>query len=466
MRTFINLPQKISDVISGILSNQKENDWILRAKKLHDRYISREQNGIYINDSLNALAYLSLRIPATYAQIYSAFLQVQEMIPSWNPKSLLDIGSGPGTAVWAANDIWTGLKKAKCIDKDKNLLSIGDEIAKKTSISVDISWERGDIREMSEHENKYELVVIANVLNELTLSQQENLLKKAFDQCNGVLIIIEPGTSIGIDIIQKVSKTFIGKANLLAPYINNSLPPDSETWIHFSQRFIRPEFQRRIRQYMRDSSLMASGWEDSKYAYLATGKIFPEVMIWGRCIGPVKKQKGYLEIPVLTKDEIKQIKILKRNKKEYNFAKNLKWGEVIKNANDVMDNITTIIQNNLLKQHEMIEESHLKNLFNQIKKDDFISDPIIVDKNTMIILDGHHRYNAIKRMDLRSSPVYLVDYKSEKIKVTSWKKGKNNITKELVINAGLSGNLLKPKTSRHIINEKPKGLKTPLSKLV
>ena len=131
-----------------------------------------------------------------------------------------------------------------------------------------------------------------------------------------------------------------------------------------------------------------------------------------------------------------------------------------------MSNKITIIKNNLLKQHEKIRKNHLNQLFEQIQKDGFISDPIVADKNTMVILDGHHRFNAIKLFGLTSSPVYLVNYKSKKIKVTSWRKGGEKITKQLVMKAGLSGNLLRPKTSRHFIPEKPIGIKTSLSKLI
>lgn len=131
-----------------------------------------------------------------------------------------------------------------------------------------------------------------------------------------------------------------------------------------------------------------------------------------------------------------------------------------------MNNKITIIQNNLLKQHERIRKSHLRELFSQIQKDGFISDPIVVDKNTMIILDGHHRFNAVKLLGLTSSPVYLVDYRSKKIKVASWRKGGERVTKKLVINAGISGKLLRPKTSKHFIPERPVGIKTSLSKLI
>jgi len=66
-----------------------------------------------------------------------------------------------------------------------------------------------------------------------------------------------------------------------------------------------------------------------------------------------------------------------------------------------------IIKNNLLKKHERLIKPHLKWLYGQIKKDGYINNPIIVDKNTMIILDGHHRFNALKHLGMSSSPVYL-----------------------------------------------------------
>jgi ParB-like chromosome segregation protein Spo0J len=66
-----------------------------------------------------------------------------------------------------------------------------------------------------------------------------------------------------------------------------------------------------------------------------------------------------------------------------------------------------IIKNNLIKQHEHIIKTHLLEITREIKQDGFVRNPIIVDKNTMIILDGHHRFNAIKSLGLTSSPVYL-----------------------------------------------------------
>lgn len=68
----------------------------------------------------------------------------------------------------------------------------------------------------------------------------------------------------------------------------------------------------------------------------------------------------------------------------------------------------------------------------------------------MVILDGHHRFNAIKLLGLRFSPVCMVDYDSQDITVTSWREGEA-VDKAMVIDAGLSGKRMQPKTSRHSI---------------
>src|ERR1700744_5302600 len=117
--TFANLPQPIEKSISAILQQQDTPEWVHRAVELHARYTNgKSDNKNFVHDYLDALAYLSLRVPATYAQITGVLRAVHDLIPSWNPTSLLDIGSGPGTATWAAISQWPGLDEITCLDED------------------------------------------------------------------------------------------------------------------------------------------------------------------------------------------------------------------------------------------------------------------------------------------------------------------------------------------------------------
>lgn len=103
-----------------------------------------------------------------------------------------------------------------------------------------------------------------------------------------------------------------------------------------------------------------------------------------------------------------------------------------------------------LREHEEIRPTYLEELKNEILSDGILKMPIAVDRKTYIILDGHHRLHALKRIGCKKIPAILVDYQSPEIKVIPWREGEL-ITKEMVIHTALSGKRLAPKTSKHMI---------------
>lgn len=332
MKTFVNLPEKISSTIGEILSRPENNGWVVRAEKLHEKYMEKRstREEPFITGYMDVLGYLGLRVSATYAQITSALLQIQEVMPDFAPTSLLDLGSGPGTGVWAATEVWPSIIRARCIDQEQSFLLVGTEILEKAQPTVAVTWQLHDVPTSLENDTgRYDLIIIANVLNELSELEREQVVEDAMDHCTGVVLIIEPGTPLGFSIIQKTAEEFSKDATCIAPYINSSVVRSNDFWIHFPQRFQRPEFLRRVRQHMRESSLMASDFEETKFSYIALSKRLTSRNVWGRCVGPVTKQKGFLELPVLTAEGIEKIKILKRHKAQYSFAKEIKWGEII-----------------------------------------------------------------------------------------------------------------------------------------
>jgi ribosomal protein RSM22 (predicted rRNA methylase) len=145
----------------------------------------------------------------------------------------------------------------------------------------------------------------------------------------GIVLIVEPGTSVGFPLIQSVAKLLAPTEHLIAPYIHNTFVESASYWIHFAQKFTRPEFQRMIRQKFRESTLMASDWEETTYSYVAYGNIEQEYKPWARAIGRATKYKGYLTIPLLTQEGIREQKIMKRHKEAYALMKNLRWGDTI-----------------------------------------------------------------------------------------------------------------------------------------
>ena len=103
-----------------------------------------------------------------------------------------------------------------------------------------------------------------------------------------------------------------------------------------------------------------------------------------------------------------------------------------------------------LREHEEIRPDYLDELKNEILSDGMLKMPIAVDRSTYIILDGHHRLHALKKIGCKKIPVILVDYQSPEIEVIPWREGEK-ITKEMIIDTALTGKRMRPKTSRHMI---------------
>ncbi|MEC7700359.1 MAG: transcriptional regulator [Candidatus Thermoplasmatota archaeon] len=94
--------------------------------------------------------------------------------------------------------------------------------------------------------------------------------------------------------------------------------------------------------------------------------------------------------------------------------------------------------------------------------------PLVVDKNTGVILDGHHRYQVALRFNLLCLPCVLVDYTGDdSVELDVWPNcGRDSITKDEVIEAGLFEKLFPPKTSRHRLPDHLPPISMPLSRLL
>ena len=72
---------------------------------------------------------------------------------------------------------------------------------------------------------------------------------------------------------------------------------------------------------------------------------------------------------------------------------------------------------------------------------------ILVCSTTKVLIDGHHRYHALKKLGIDLLPVTFLDYDSKKIIPHL----DNSITKSQVLESATNGVLLKPKSSFHHI---------------
>ena len=75
---------------------------------------------------------------------------------------------------------------------------------------------------------------------------------------------------------------------------------------------------------------------------------------------------------------------------------------------------------------------------------------ILICKETNVIIDGHHRFHALKLLNIDLIPVSLIDYNSDLILTNK----ENSLSKKEIINSAKNKNIFPPRTSKHLINFK------------
>jgi ribosomal protein RSM22 (predicted rRNA methylase) len=251
---------------------------------------------------------------------------------------MLDIGSGPGTALWAATEQWPTLQQLTAWERESAFIDLGRQLARaseKQALTTAI-WQRVTLDKkfvdglsiVNMVEKKlvgecYDLVVFGHVLNELPEALRKDIVSLAWQRCSGVLLIVEPGTSAAFPIVKAMRDYLLDlDARTLAPCTHDRACPLLNDWCHFPQRLERPSFQRRAKE-------ASAGWEESKFSYAAMARFPADAAIWGRLIHQPHKQKNMVSLTVSSTDGIVDLQILKKYREAFRQASDYDWGEVI-----------------------------------------------------------------------------------------------------------------------------------------
>jgi hypothetical protein len=70
--------------------------------------------------------------------------------------------------------------------------------------------------------------------------------------------------------------------------------------------------------------------------------------------------------------------------------------------------------------HEQTIPSHVKRISFEIKRDGVQKDPIMIDGNSSVVLDGMHRLAAFNALGVENAVVCAVDYSSKKVILRRW----------------------------------------------
>lgn len=265
-------------------------------------------------------AYLAVRMPATYAAISRVLGLVIEVAPDFAPKSLLDIGAGPGTASWAAVGNWESLAHITMVERDARFAELAQRLAQVSEDEVLRSAlvERSDMGQVG---IQAELVVAAYVFAEQSEDRARQLALKLWEASTGFLIIVEPGTPEGFARVRAARAALLEKgAHMVAPCPHAGLcPMTGADWCHFKTRLPR----RRVHMQAKEANVP---FEDESFSFVAVSKA--EIALpQARIIAPVKANKVGATLRLCGHGGVEEVVIASRDKAAYKTAKKKEWGD-------------------------------------------------------------------------------------------------------------------------------------------
>jgi ribosomal protein RSM22 (predicted rRNA methylase) len=319
----MELPPPLRQGIDRMLEGVPLAELRHTAELLSRRYRAEMRDGnLHLAGELAVKAYLATRLPATYAAIRAAMAALSEALPAFEPKSLLDAGAGPGSALWAAADCWPELERAVLVEASTAVRQAGAELTSEAPLPH-AQWIAADVAGAFPELSTADLVTIAYVLDELLPAAIASLIERLWNLTAGVLLIVEPGKPAGWGRILDVRRQLIDLgAHLAAPCPHaGSCPLNAPDWCHFSRRVARSRLHR----------LAKSGdvpWEDEKFIYLAASRT-PVPAPGSRVLAPPRSATGRVTLKLCRTDGTAgELAISKREGAVYKQARRLDWGNI------------------------------------------------------------------------------------------------------------------------------------------
>lgn len=303
-------------------------------------------------DAIQSLAYVAGLMPTSYAVIYSVLKELTRRVPDLKPTSMLDFGTGPGTALWAARNV-DSLKESLAqylgVDASRSMLAVASSLVTVAN-DQNPDWKPQFQAFLPQDYNlEADLVVSAFTLSEIA-SERERLavLKSLWKGTKDVLILIDRGTPAGFRELAKAREFLLNEdkdgIHIVAPCPHDGKCPlyGSHDWCHFTQTVQRPD-------YVRHTKHSTKNEEDAKYSYVilrrgprpssmqintATEpddiKLSQAAYSWSRIVYPPLKRPRHITLDVCAgSGSLERFTVAKsKGKTEYTDARKSRWGDL------------------------------------------------------------------------------------------------------------------------------------------
>ena len=320
----MELPHPLRHAIDGALTGIAVAELATAVAALSQRYRDERRDGtLHVTTQAAALAYLAVRLPATYAAARASFDAVAEVRPDFVPRTLLDVGAGPGTVLWATADCWPGLVEALLIEANPILRAYGERLSADAPLPP-ATWRSADITAARLDCAPHDLVVLAYLLNELAPEARPEVLERLWRLTADSLIVVEPGTPTGWQRILAARSQLVALgAHVVAPCPHaGDCPLRLPDWCHFSRRVARSRVHRQAKE-------ADVPWEDEKFSYVALSRR-PAASPSARVIGSPRKASGRVTLKLCRGDGTAGEQLFsRRDGTAFKQARRSDWGAAL-----------------------------------------------------------------------------------------------------------------------------------------
>lgn len=311
-------PSALSDALAGI---ELAGGLPAAVARLAQRYrdgVAEHARGV--RDELDRQAYVAARMPATAAAVAAALRQGRAALPGIT--SVLDLGSGPGSALWAVAEACPHAARFTAVERDAGLIAAGQGLMAGQAALAATRWIAADLRQLPVLE-VHDLVVLSYVTNELASAVRDDLIARAWGLAGAALLVVETGTPRGFAACLAARAVLLAQgAGLVAPCPHAARCPladDGARWCHFRVRVARS----RLHRAAKAGSL---GYEDEPYSFVLASRT-PVPPFAARVLSTPKVHRGAVDLMLCTAAGVGPQSVPRRERERYDAAADLTWGD-------------------------------------------------------------------------------------------------------------------------------------------
>lgn len=156
-----------------------------------------------------AIVYAIGRAAQEYAVMKRVLTELQLRDEKFRPNSYFDFGSGIGTGMWVASELWReSIFEYYNVDRSREMNELSELILQHGQENKQVELRNVFYRQfLPAIDTKYDLVVISHTLFELGDKQQrEEILLNLWRKCDGYMIIVEEGTRRGSELVNEARR--------------------------------------------------------------------------------------------------------------------------------------------------------------------------------------------------------------------------------------------------------------------